>query len=142
MGAALRLSSLEAGTPRPLDAIAAEFGTTRKVLQKKFSRITHETAIGDELDETDLIVQPAEYVPYLSSKLKIDDSDVLATVREALETAQTHGGTSPLSEVAAAFYAVVTQTDGISATQREVAAAAGLTEVTVRNNYPKFSKLL
>jgi hypothetical protein len=139
LGAALRMASLEAGTPRPLDAIAAEFDTTRKAVQGKFGGITDETAIGRELDATDLIVEPAQYVSYLLSELEIDRNEELSTtVREVLNASDARSGTSPLSQAAAAVYAVVSQTEGLSCTQQEIAEAAGVTEVTIRNNYQKF----
>ncbi len=45
-----------------------------------------------------------------------------------------------MSEVAAAFYVAMTESPDHSVTQDQIADAAGLTAVTIRNNYRKFAE--
>lgn len=140
LGAAIRVASIEAGTPRPLQAIADAVDETPTSVRRKFHRLVQETGIADAVDAADLVVDPVEYVPYLARELDRDaDDELCASVRELLEDADLDGGSNPMSEVAAAFYVALQQSPDRETTQREVADAAGVSVVTVRNNYRKFT---
>lgn len=140
LGAALRVASIEAGTPRPLADIADSVGESPSSIRQKFHRLLQETGVADAIDASDLVVDPVEYVPYLARNLALeDDEDVREAVRGLLEDAALDGGSNPMSAVAGAFYVVLKQSPGRDVTQRAVADAAGVSVVTVRNNYRTFT---
>lgn len=140
LGAALRIATVESGNPRPLSDIAELLGEEPGTIQGKFQRFVTETSLSDRLDASDLVVDPAEYVPYLAQKLGVGDDEALQeTVTTMLEAVDHDGGSNPMSEVAGAFYVAMKRADGHEATQSRVARAANLTEVTIRNNYRKYS---
>lgn len=140
LGAALRIASIEAGTPRPLSEIANMIGEEPKSIRKKFHRMIHETDLSDTLAAADLIVDPSEYVPYMARKLERDDDQGLqTTVRDLLAKTEINGGSNPMSDVAAAFYVAMRNSNEYSVTQAQVADAASLSKVTIRNNYRKFT---
>lgn len=139
IAAALRIASLEAGTPRPWEEIGKTLDEKPKSIRNKFQRILKETDLSDSIDASDLIVQPEQYVPYLTTKLNIDvDSAILDEVKTRLQQNNTGSGASPLAVAAGAFYAVLKESDRYSATQDDLAQAANISKVTIRNNYKEF----
>lgn len=140
LGAALRTASIEAGTPRPLADVADTVGESPKSVRRKFHRLVKETPVAETLDASDLVVEPSGYVPYMARRLgRGDDEQLRDSVRELLDETELDGGSNPMSEVAAAFYVAMKRSSEESVTQREIADAAGLSVVTIRNNYRKFS---
>lgn len=143
IAAALRIASIGAGTPRPLADIAAEIDENPESVRNKFNRLMKETSLSETIEMSDLIVSPPEYVPYMAQKLDIvDDDQIRETARNVLIDADNEAATNPISEVAAAFYAVMKQLDGYDITQQQIADAAGLSTVTIRNNYRKYADKL
>ncbi|WP_162354514.1 helix-hairpin-helix domain-containing protein [Natrialba swarupiae] len=141
LGAAIRIASIETGTPRPLADIAEVLDERPKSIRQKFHRLIQETTVSDTLDASDLVVDPPEYVPYLARQLgREDDAKLREQVRELLDETPLDGGSNPMSEVAAAFYVAMTESPDHSVTQDQIADAAGLTAVTIRNNYRKFAE--
>jgi transcription initiation factor TFIIIB Brf1 subunit/transcription initiation factor TFIIB len=55
-----------------------------------------------------------------------------------LKRAELNAGSNPMSEVAAAFHAAMWSSREHSVTQDEIATAAKLSTVTIRNNCRKF----
>jgi transcription initiation factor TFIIB len=87
----------------------------------------------------DVVVDPPEYIPYMASELDREvPAELSDRVHELLADVETDGGSNPMSLVAAAFYVAMKHSGSYSVTQREIADAAGLTEVTIRNNYRQF----
>jgi len=141
VGAALRVASLEAGTPRPLADIAETVGEDANSIRRKFNRIMRETDVSDVIDASDLIVDPSEYVPYMARQLGRDSDETLCEdVRKLLSKVNLDGASNPMSEVSAAFYVVMKEADEYSITQQEISDAAGLSKVTIRDNYKKYTQ--
>lgn len=143
IGGAFRIASIEAGTPRPLADVAAAVDETSKSVRKKFHRLIQETAIGASFDPSDLVVDPVDYIPYIAGKLGYADDDILTqTVTRLLSEAELDGASSPVSEVASAYYVALRNSSNHTTTQDEVAHSVGITSVTIRNNYRKFTALI
>ncbi|WP_460562080.1 transcription initiation factor IIB family protein [Halorubrum pallidum] len=140
VGAALRIAAIEAGTPRPLADIADTVEEDPTSIRNKFQRIMKETSLSETLDVSDLIVDPVDYVPYIARHLGVtDDTSLRNSVCELLTQEEHGGGSNPISEVAAAFYVAMKQSDNYSITQEDIARAAEISEVTIRNNYRKYT---
>ncbi|UZE93033.1 MAG: hypothetical protein IB617_02640 [Candidatus Nealsonbacteria bacterium] len=88
-------------------------------------------------------LDPLKYIPGISEKLAISGrSQILAG--QLLKTAEEGGlalGKKPTGLVAAALYLACKQY-GEKITQRELAKAANVTEVTLRTRYKEFKKIL
>jgi len=63
----------------------------------------------------------------------------VSLLRVRLTQEEHGGGSNPISEVAAAFYVAMKQSDNYSITQEDIARAADISEVTIRNNYRKYN---
>jgi predicted flap endonuclease-1-like 5' DNA nuclease len=141
VGGAIRLATIEAGVPVPLDDIAAVTGESTSSIRQKFHRLIQETDLVDTVDPSDLVVDPPEYIPYVATKLGyVDNKGLCDDVHSLLKEAELNGSSSPLSQVAACFYALIKNDPEYSITQEEIARAVGLSEATIRNNYPKFMR--
>ena len=94
------------------------------------------TAWFRELDSAMPVVDPIECVPGIANRAVISER----TKRHAtkiLKLAEQHkisAGKDPMGLAAAALYVACTEC-GENKTQRDVAEAAGVTEVTIRNRY-------
>jgi transcription initiation factor TFIIB len=90
------------------------------------------------------IPNPSNYVPKLITELGLPGT-MQEKVLEVLDDAKAHGGLitgrDPRGLAAGAIYIASILTDN-RVTQREIAAAAGVTEVTVRNRYKDLVKQL
>ncbi len=140
IAAAVRIASIEADHPRPLETISEELDTTPTTIRTKLRRLLKETAITDEIDAADLVAEPSDYISYLARQLDIHEEEtVVSEVETLLEEVETQGGTNPMSEVGAAFYVVLKQSSAHSHTQQSVADAAGVSTVTIRQNYQKYA---
>ncbi len=140
IAAALRIASIEADHPRPLDVIGEELGTDPTTIRTKLRRLLKETGITDAIDAADLVAEPSDYISYLARQLEVHDDDtVVSEVEALLDAVETQGGTSPMSEVGAAFYVVLKQAADYSHTQQSIADAAGISAVTIRKNYQKYA---
>ena len=140
LGAALRIAAIEAGTPRPLADIADALEENPTSIRNKFQRIMKETNLSETLDASDLIVDPVDYVPYMARRLGVtDDTTLRDSVCDLLAQEDHGGGSNPMSEVGAAFYVTMKQSDSYSVTQEDIARAAEVSKVTIRNNYKKYT---
>lgn len=100
LAAALRIASIEADHPRPLEAIGEELDTTPTTIRTKLSQLLDETAINDAIDTADLVANPSDYVSYLVRQLDVHDDDTVVTeVTELVDSVTTQGGTNPASKV-------------------------------------------
>jgi transcription initiation factor TFIIIB Brf1 subunit/transcription initiation factor TFIIB len=141
LGAAIRIAAIVAGTPRPLPDISSAVEQDPSSVRNKFQRIIRETSVSEALDVSDLVVDPADYVPYVAQQLGVADSNTLRdSVCDLLAQNEYSGGSNPISEVGAAFYVAMRQSNTHSVTQEDVAHAAGVSEVTIRNNYEKYTE--
>lgn len=138
LAAAIRIAAVENDEPRPWEDIKEVLDISNASVRNKYERLQRETNLTAELDPQDFIIRPQDYLPYLTEKLDITDEGVLDQTETALEAAQNTGGTSPLSEAGAALYAIITELQEPNFTQEEIASAANVSEVTIRNNYQKY----
>ncbi|KXA99550.1 transcription initiation factor IIB [candidate division MSBL1 archaeon SCGC-AAA259M10] len=128
--AALYAACREAKTPRTLEEIAEASRVDKREISRSYRFIARELNI--DLPLTD----PAKYVARFGSELNISGEakvEAMEIIRKAQEEKLT-SGKSPSGTAAAAIY-IATLKSGERRTQREVAKAADVTEVTVRNRY-------
>ena len=88
-------------------------------------------------------LDPMIYLQQIIEKLKINDYEAIRTARKLLKIAEERSiisGKDVRGVVGGVIYVVV-KVFGIRRTQREIAKACGITEVTVRNRFMEFAKL-
>lgn len=124
------------GAPYTLEEIAEGTEVEKKELRKTY------LALEEELGLSLLPVSPQDYIPRFCSKLGLSE----ATEVQALDIIErvpppTYNGRSPSGAAAAAIYLASTLS-GERRLQKEVAAAAGVCEVTIRNGYHKLAEQL
>lgn len=137
IAAAIYAACREMKIPRTLDEIARFTRAGRKDVARCYRLLLRETALKVPLPS------PVDFAPRIGNMLKLS----AATVREAidiLKRAQQLGitaGKDPAGLAAAAIY-IAALKRGEVRTQKEVARAAQVTEVTVRNRYKELVKRL
>ncbi|MHC1595330.1 MAG: transcription initiation factor IIB [Candidatus Syntropharchaeales archaeon] len=118
------------GIPRTLE----EVGEVSRVKQKEIGRTYR--FLSRELDFKLQPSSPVEFVSRFCSRLDLKE-DVRTKAVEIVDRAEAQDltvGKGPISIAAAAIY-IAARMCGITRTQKEVAAATGVTEVTIRNRY-------
>lgn len=137
VAAAVYAACRELKVPRTLDEIAKFTRAGRKDVARCYRLMLRETSLRVPLPN------PIDYTPRIGNTLKVS----AATIRDALEIlkqAQKLGmtaGKDPAGLAAAAIY-IAALRRGEVRTQKEVARAAQVTEVTVRNRYKELVKRL
>ncbi|MEM1508604.1 MAG: transcription initiation factor IIB [Thermofilaceae archaeon] len=137
VAAAVYAACREMKVPRTLDEIAKYTRSGRKDVARCYRLLLRETMLRVPLPT------PVDFAPRIGSVLKLS----AATVRDAVEIlkqAQQVGitaGKDPAGLAAAAIY-IAALRRGEVRTQKEVARAAQVTEVTVRNRYKELAKKL
>jgi len=128
--ASLYAGARQADVPRTLD----EFETVSRVERKEFARAYR--YIARELELAMEPTDPTQYVPRLASDLEIPDETEQRAVEllEAGKQAAVHSGKNPVGLAAAATYAAGRLTN-VELTQHEVADAADVSAVTIRDRY-------
>ncbi|MCA9811790.1 MAG: transcription initiation factor IIB [Nitrosarchaeum sp.] len=117
-------------TPRTIKDVATVANIKRKDIARCY-RLLHY-----ELDLKMPVIDPIQCISRISSKIglsekvKRDASEILRITREQKESA----GKDPMGLAAAALYMACVK-NGDSVTQRDIAEAANVTEVTIRNRY-------
>ncbi len=123
--------------PRMLDEIAEAAKINRKEIGRTFRFLARELGINFKP------ATPIDYVPRLASALKLS-GEVQAKAIEILKLAmqkELTSGRGPAGVSAAAIY-IASVLLGEKRTQREVAEAAKVTEVTIRNRYKELAEKL
>ncbi|UHQ98625.1 transcription initiation factor IIB (plasmid) [Natrinema zhouii] len=118
------------GIPRSLEEIADVSRVERKEIGRTYRYISQELSLAMEP------VDPKEYVPRFCSELNSSE-EVQAKANEIIDVTAEKGllsGKSPTGFAAAAIYAASLLCND-KRTQKEVAAVAQVTEVTIRNRY-------
>jgi len=117
-------------TPRTLKDVADAANVKRKEIARCY-RILHR-----ELDLKMPVVDSIQCIARISSKLEISEKTkrYAAKVLKETQKRQESSGKDPMGLAAAALYfsCVI---NGVSITQRDLAEAAGVTEVTIRNRF-------
>ena len=127
---ALYAACRKEGIPRSLNEVAAVSRVERKEIGRTYRYIAQE--LGLEMKPVD----PTKYIPRFGSQLDLSE-ETQAKAVEIIRTTADQGllsGKSPTGYAAAAIYAASLLCNE-KKTQREVAAVAQVTEVTIRNRY-------
>jgi transcription initiation factor TFIIB len=125
------------GVPRTLDEIAKFSKSARKEIARCYRLLVRELSLKIP------IVDAAEHAQRIASILGLSGATVKAAI-EIIQKAREKGitaGRDPAGVAAAAVYIAALLNDE-RRTQKEVAMAAGVTEVTVRNRYKELSSVL
>jgi len=120
----------ELGTPRGLEEIAEASGVDRREIGRTYRYIARQLQIRI------LPATPEDFIPRFTSMLGLSDK-VQAKAIEILKKARKNDVTSgkgPRGVAAAALY-IAAVLEGEKKTQREIADAIGVTEVTIRNRF-------
>jgi transcription initiation factor TFIIB len=128
--ASLHAAARQAGSPRTVDEVTRVARVDEQEFTRTYRYIVKELSL--EVQPAD----PASYLPRFASDLDAPDA-VERRAHELVETAKreaVHSGKSPVGIAAAAIYAAGLVEDA-DLTQREVGAAADVSEVTIRDRY-------
>jgi transcription initiation factor TFIIB len=130
IAASLYAACRDTEIPRTLKDVTEASNVKRKDISRCY-RILHQ-----ELELKMPVVDSIQCVAKISSKLKMTEKTkrhaikIIKEIQEQNESA----GKDPMGLAASALYLSCVQT-GVSVTQRDIAEAAGVTEVTIRNRY-------
>ena len=130
IAAALYAACRDTETPRTLKDIADAANVKRKDISRCY-RLLH-----FELELKMPVVDSIQCIARISSKLKISEKTkryAIKVLKEAQERKES-AGKDPMGLAATALYLSCVK-NGVSITQRDMAEAAGVTEVTIRNRY-------
>ncbi len=137
VAACLHMACRIHGIPRSLDEISQYTKASRKEIARCFRLIARE--LGVKLPLAD----PKMYVPKICEHLKLS-GEIMREAMRILDEAKRRGltaGKDPAGLAAAAVY-IAALLKGEVRTQKEVAQAAQVTEVTVRNRYKELAREL
>jgi len=135
IAASLYAACRDTETPRTLKDIAIAANVKRKDISRCYRLMLR------ELELKMPVVDSIQCIARISSRLEITEKTkryavkVLKEVQEREESS----GKDPMGLAAAALYLSCIQ-NGVSITQRVLAEAAGVTEVTIRNRYKRFNQ--
>lgn len=127
----------EMKTPRTLEEISEATGIEKREVGRNYRYIAR------KLGMRILPASPEDYVPRFASMLGLSDmvqASAIRILKEAKKIKATHGK-SPTGVASAALY-IAAVLGGEKRTQREIADAVGVTEVTIRNRFKKLVKKL
>lgn len=129
-GSAIYISSKDLGIPRSLDEVAKVSRIEEKEIGRTKRHISRELNL--EVEPSD----PKNFVPRFCSQLDLSQ-EVEGISKKIIDAAVDEGllsGKSPTGFAAAAIY-TASVLNNEKRTQRELAEVAGVTEVTIRNQY-------
>ena len=118
--------------PRTLKEVAAKAGLRKKEIARSYRNIL-KALENDKMP----IGDPTIYISKVASKLKLGpeiERETLKIINEA-KSRKTTSGKDPMGLVAAAMYMATLKLGINSVTQKQIAEAANVTEVTVRNRF-------
>jgi len=130
IAASLYAACRDTETPRTLKDVADAANVKRKDIARCY-RILHQ-----ELELKMPVVDSIQCIARISSNVKITEKTkrYAAKILKEAQKRQESSGKDPMGLAAAALYLSCVQ-NGVSITQRDLAEAAGVTEVTIRNRY-------
>ncbi len=137
MSSALYAACREVGAPRTLKEIAVTANIKKSDLAARYRLLVK------ELDLKLPVVDSVQNVARIASKIGISEKTkryAIEILRKAEED-KSSAGKNPMGLAAAALY-IACVTNGENKTQRDLAEAANITEVTIRNRYKGLSELL
>ena len=130
IAASLYAACRDTATPRTLKDIADSANVKRKDIARCYRLLHH------ELELKMPVVDSIQCIARISSKLEISEKTkryAVKVLKEAQERKES-AGKDPMGLAATALYLSCVK-NGVSITQRDLAEAAGVTEVTIRNRY-------
>jgi len=127
----------ELGTPRTLEEISEASGVERREIGRTYRYISRELKIRI------LPAPPQDYVPRFASMLGLSDKVQAKAIRflKLAKKNEVTSGKGPTGVAAAALY-IAAVLEGEKRTQREIADAIGVTEVTIRNRFKELIEKL
>jgi len=130
IAASLYAACRDTETPRTLKDVADAANVKRKDISRCY-RLLHQ-----ELELKMPVVDSIQCIARISSKLEISEKTkrYAAKILKEAQDRQESSGKDPMGLAAAALYFSCVK-NGVSITQRDLAEAAGVTEVTIRNRY-------
>lgn len=137
VAASLYAACRRCNVPRTLDEIEEASKVSKKVVGRTYRFLAR------ELDIKLAPTSPADYVPRFATKIGLSneaETKAIEIIRKAKDKGLT-SGKGPTGVAAAALY-IASVLLGERKTQKEVADAAGVTEVTIRNRYKQLSEQL
>jgi transcription initiation factor TFIIB len=137
MGSALYAACREAGTPRTLKDIAETTNIKRKDIARCYRLLIRELSLKMP------VVDSVQNVARIASKIGLSEKTkryAIEILRKAEEN-KISAGKNPMGLAAAALYLSCLK-NGEDKTQGDVAEAANITEVTIRNRYKGLKELL
>ncbi len=137
LAAAVYASCRDAETPRTLNDVADAINIKRKNLSKNYRLLVH------ELDLRIPVVNSITCMSKIANNLGLSEKvkrDALAVLKEANGMRLT-AGKDPMGMAASALYISCMKYD-VGVSQRQIALASGVTEVTIRNRYKDLKKSL
>jgi len=135
--AALYAACRQCGAPRTFEEVSDSSGVDRKDIGKTYRFLSR------ELELKLMPLQPQDYLFRFCRKLELNE-DVERKALEMLQLIEEQGLTSGRGPtgIAAAIIYITTLLGGENRTQSDVAAVAGVTEVTIRNRYKEMAEHL
>jgi transcription initiation factor TFIIB len=137
LGAATYAACRDFGTPRTLNDVSDALNVKRKDISKSYRMLVN------KLDLKMPVVDSQSCVSGIASRAALDEKTkryALEVLREA-SSVEITAGKGPMGLAAAALYISCRKYD-ISVSQKEIAIASGITEVTIRNRYKDLIKSL
>ena len=137
VAASLYAACRRCNLPRTLDEIASVSKASKKEVGRTYRFLAR------ELDIKLAPTSPADYVPRFATNIGLSneaETKAIEIIRKAKDKGLT-SGKGPIGVAAAALY-IASVLLGERKTQREVAEASGVTEVTIRNRYKQLSEQL
>ena len=137
ISALLYTTCREHGAPRTLDEISKASGISRRDIGKTYRYISRKLTIRI------LPAKPQDYVPRFGSLLNLTEKVQVRAVKilDQATNFDVTSGKGPIGVASAALY-IAAVLEGEKKTQREVADAIGVTEVTIRNRYKEIVEKL
>jgi transcription initiation factor TFIIB len=137
IAASLYLACRLMRVPRKLTLFGEYSGRSMKEISRCY-RLIHQS-----MNFSIPIDGPEKYVPKIASSARLDQS-VQNTAVQLIHTAHSRHavvGKSPVAIAAAALY-IAARLGSVPVTQKNIATAAGVTEVTIRNRYQNLARIL
>jgi len=130
IAAALYAACRGTETPRTLKDVTEAANVKRKDIARCYRLLHH------ELELKMPVVDSIQCIARISSRLKVTEKTkrYAAKILKETQKRKESSGKDPMGLAAAALYLSCVQ-NGVSITQRDLAEAAGVTEITIRNRY-------
>lgn len=137
LAAAVYSACREMETPRSIKDIAATSNLKRKDIAKSYRTLLF------ELDIKAPVVNPMKCIARVASKLSINEKTKhqAMNIMEEVVNKKISAGKMPMGLAASVLYASSIETEE-KISQSHIAAASGVTEVTIRNRFKDLKKLL